>query len=364
MDLDVVRAGLPILDRVAYLNAGTNGPLPRRTFDAMQASLTRDLEQGRSSREYFEGMLARRDDVRAALARVLHAPPEAIALTTSTTEGCNVVLNGLGVGPGDEVVTTDSEHPGLLGGLVASGAELRLVPVRDLPVAEVAVALDAAITERTRLIALSHVSWLTGALLPVEDLAGRGIPLLVDGAQAAGAIPVAAAALGCDFYTVSAQKWLLGPDVTGALYIRPERVEELRMAMPSYGSWEFGDDYTYDPKAGAARFDPGWIAAASAVGLLESLAFAEEAGEERFARAAAMAARLRHMLEASGCELVTESQQATLVTWKAEGDSKEVVERLAGADVVVRDLPGLGWLRASCGFWTNDEDLERLIGAL
>ena len=147
MDLDAVRAGLPVLDRVAYLNAGTNGPLPRRTVEAMQATLARDLEQGRSSQDYFEAMLARRDDVRAALASFLGAPPETIALTTSTTEGCNVALNGLGIGPGDEVVTTDSEHPGLFGGLVASGADLQVVPVRDLPVAELAGALDAAITD-------------------------------------------------------------------------------------------------------------------------------------------------------------------------------------------------------------------------
>ena len=364
MDLDAVRAELPVLERFAYLNAGTNGPLPRRTFEAMEASLARDLEQGRSSQEYFEAMLARREDVRAAFARFLQAPPETIALTNSTTEGCNVVLNGLGIGPGDEVVTTDSEHPGLLGGLVASGADLQVVPVRDLPVAEVAGALDAAITARTKLIALSHVSWLTGAVFPVESLAGRGIPLLVDGAQAAGAIPLAVADLGCDFYTVSAQKWLLGPDVTGALFVRTERVEELRMAMPSYGSWEFGDDYTYDPRAGAARFDPGWIASASGVGLLASLAFAEEAGADRYAHAAEMATHLRHMLDGSGWEVVTEPDQATLVTWKADGDSKEVVARLAEAGVVVRDLPGRGWLRASCGFWTNHDDLERLLGTL
>ena len=364
MDLDAVRAGLPVLDRTAYLNAGTNGPLPRRTVEAMQASLARDLEEGRSSREYFEAMLARREELRAALARFLRAPESTIALTTSTTEGCNVVLNGLRIGEGDEVVTTDSEHPGLFGGLVASGADLRIVPVRDLPVSDVAEALGSAVTERTKLIALSQVSWLTGAHFPVESLAGRGVPLLVDGAQAAGAIPLSVHELGCDFYTVSAQKWLLGPDVTGALYVRPERVEELRMAMPSYGSWEFGDDYTYEPKATAGRFDPGWISAASGNGLLESLVFAEEAGESRFAHAAEMAEHLRHMLEAAGHEVVTESGQATLVTWKTTGDSKEVVERLGAAGVVVRDMPGLGWLRASCGFWTNHDDLERLIGAL
>jgi L-cysteine/cystine lyase len=364
MDLDAIRAGLPVLDRLAYLNAGTNGPLPRRTMEAMTASLARDLEEGRSSGPYFEAMLARRDALRAALARFLHAEPGEIALTNSTTEGCNVVVNGLGIGPDDEVVTTDSEHPGLFGALVASRARVRIVEVRDLPVADIAGALREAITERTKLVALSHVSWLTGAVFPVAEFIGLGPPVLVDGAQAAGAIPVDAHDLGCDFYTVSAQKWLLGPDVTGALFVKPERVEELRMAMPSYAAWDFGDDYTYTPRADAARFDPGWIAAASGDGLLASLAFAEEAGDERYEHAAAMAAHLRHMLDAAGCEVITEPGQATLVTWKADGESKGVVERLADAGVVVRDLPGRGWLRASCGFWTNHDDLERLLGAL
>ena len=364
MDLEAVRAGLPVLDRLAYLNAGTNGPLPSRTVEAMIASLTRDLEEGRSSSAYFEAMLARRDELREALARFLHAPRETIALTASTTEGCNVVLNGLGIGPGDEVVTTDSEHPGLFGGLVASDADLRIVPVRDLPGAEVADALTGAIGKWTRLVALSHVSWLTGAVFPLTELTGRGVPVLVDGAQAAGAIPLAVDALGCDFYTVSAQKWLLGPDVTGALYVRSDRVGELRMAMPSYGSWEFGDNHAYEPRGDASRFDPGWIAAASGIGLLESLAFAEEAGEERFEHASAMAAHLRQMLDVAGYEVVTKAEQATLVTWKADGDSKAVVERLADAGAIVRDLPGLGWLRASCGFWTSHDDLERLLGAL
>lgn len=364
MDLEAVRAELPVLERLAYLNAGTNGPLPRRTIDAMTASLARDLREGRSSKPYFEAMLERREELRRALAAVLHAAPDEVALTTSTTEGCNVVAAGLGIGPGDEVVTTDSEHPGLFGGLVASGAELQVVEVRDLRVGELAEAIGAVVTERTKLIALSHVSWLTGAAFPIAELAAHGVPLLVDGAQAAGAIPVDAHALGCDFYTVSAQKWLLGPDVTGALYVKEGWVERLRMAMPSYGSWDFEEGYTYEPRKTAARFDPGWIPAATGDGLLQSLAFAEEAGEERFEHARLMAARLKVLLAEAGYRVVTELDDTTLVTWKAKGDSAEAVARLADAGVVVRDLPGLGWLRASCGFWTSEDDLQRLVRAL
>jgi L-cysteine/cystine lyase len=204
------------------------------------------------------------------------------------------------------------------------------------------------------------VSWLTGALLPVREPAGRGVPVLVDGAQAAGAIPVDVTELGCDFYTVSAQKWLLGPDATGALFVRPERIGDLRMTFPSYMSWEHG---TYTPREGAARFDTGWIPAGSLAGLHEAIAFAEEIGGERFERAAAAAARCRELLLERE-EVVTEAEQATLVTWRADGDAEAIVRRLAEAGVVVRDMPGLGWLRASCGFWTSDEDLERLAAAL
>jgi L-cysteine/cystine lyase len=363
MELSAIRAEFPVLERYAYLNAGTNGPLPRRTAEVMAQAVERDLREGRSSKAYFESMLDGREQVRAALAKALSVAPGDIALANSTTQACNVVYTGLGLGPGDEVVTTDSEHPGLFGGLAASGAELRVVPVRDLPAREVLGALQAAVSDRTRLIALSQISWLTGAVFPVQELAGRGVPLLVDGAQAAGAIPVDVGALGCDFYTVSAQKWLLGPDVTGGLYVRPNRVEDLRLTFPSYGSWDWEAETEYTPKSGAARFDPGWIPFGSLVGLQESLAFAEGAGHERFEHARRMAKRLRQLLS-ERADVITEADQATLVTWKAESDSREVVLKLAEAGVVIRDIPKLGWLRASCGFWTNDDDLERLLSAL
>ena len=348
-----------MLARFAYLNAGTFGPLPRRSASAMADAVVRDLQLGRSSREFFEGLLALREELRESFRALLGAPAGSIALTASTTEACNVVLGGLGLGPRDEVVTTDSEHPGLFGGLVASGATLRVAAIRDRPAEEALAALEAEFTARTRLVALSHVSWLTGAVLPVGELAGRGVPLLVDGAQAAGAIPVDVAELGCDFYTVSAQKWLLGPDATGCLYVKPERVEELRLAMPSYLSWQHPE---YEPKPDAARFDPGWIPAASLAGLRAALAFAAEVGAERFARARAAAERCRELLT-ERVKVVTEPEQATLVTFRAD-ESEALVARLAEADVVVRDLPGTGWVRASCGWWTSDEDLERLVRLL
>src|SRR4051794_41978312 len=102
MDVEAVRSELPVLERLAYLNAGTNGPLPRRTVEAMRASLAGDLEQGRSSRRYFEAMLERRDPLRAALPGGLEAQPGEAALTTSPAVGRTVALAGCRVGPGGE----------------------------------------------------------------------------------------------------------------------------------------------------------------------------------------------------------------------------------------------------------------------
>jgi L-cysteine/cystine lyase len=326
----------------------------------MQAAERRELEEGRSSRAYFQQVLEEREQLRGEFARLLGTEPEQVALTSSTTEGCNIVLRGLGIGPDDEVVTTDSEHPGLFGGLVVSGATLRIAGIRGLPAGEILPAIQAQITPRTRLIGVSHVSWIDGAVLPLRELAGHGVPVLVDGAQGAGAIPVAVEDLGVDFYTVSAQKWLLGPAATGALYVATRRLQECRVAFPSYFSWKLPD---YELREGAVRYEGSWMPPASVSGLLASFAFAAEAGEERFARAREAAERCRALLVGHGADVVTEPGQATLVSWR-EDEPEAVVDRFAEQGVVVRDLPGAGLVRASCGYWTSEDDLQRLARGL
>jgi L-cysteine/cystine lyase len=324
----------------------------------------RALAEGRARESYFETMLELRDELRRRLRRLLNAPDESIALTSSTTEGCNVAVAALGLSAEDEVVTTDVEHPGLLGALEVAPARVRVAGVRDRPPGEALAALEAEVGPRTRLIALSHVAWTTGAVLPVRELSGQGIPVLVDGAQGAGAIPVDVHELGCDFYTVSAQKWLLGPDGTGCLYVRPDRIDTLRIPSPSYLSWDFEANPTaLVPRAGARRFESGLVSTGALAGLVAALAFADDAGQARFARAAVAAERCRTLVSDRG-EVVTAPGQATLVAWRANGDADETVKRLAERGVLVRHLPGLGWLRASCGFWTSDDDLERLAEAL
>ena len=358
MTFDEARAQFPVLDRIAYLNAGSMGPLARATVEAIVASQEKDLERGRGGRPFIDEMLALRRRVRAGLAATIAVPAENVALTASTTEGCNIVVSGLRLRSEDEVVTTDTEHFGLIGPLHASGARVRVARVRELPPERALETILAEVGPRTRLLALSHVSWQSGNLLPVEELQEEtGLPVLVDGAQSAGAIALDAKRF--DFYTVSGQKWLCGPDSTGALYVRDP--EELDVALPTYFSQDAYDEAgAFTPKAGAARFDGGWIPTASLAGLEAALGTVPHWGAHH---AAEVAARCWTMLS-DRFRVVTAPGQATLVSFVAGGDPAAEASRLLDQGVLVRELPGTGWLRVSCGWWTSDDDLERLLDAL
>jgi len=241
----------------------------------------------------------------------------------------------------------------LLGPLHTSGARVVVVE----PDAERIV---VAVTPRTRLIAISHVLWTTGAVLPVHELrASTGVPILVDGAQSVGAVPVDAS--GLDFYTISGQKWLCGPEGTGALVVAEP--DGLRVGHPSYLSQDgYEQDGRFEPKTGAARFDPNLIPGPHTAGLHAAIRGIPEWAYER---AAEMAERFRMRLRDAGFDVVVPEVCATLVSWRVPSEeSADVVARLAEAGVIVRDLPGRGLVRASVGWWTNDDDLERLVAAL
>jgi L-cysteine/cystine lyase len=351
MTFEEARAQLPVLERLAYLNAGTNGPLARSTVEAVRARAERDLRDGRSGPGYFDAVIAQREEARAGLAAVLGADPAQVALTDSTTRGCQVVLHGLGLGAEDEVVITDQEHFGLMGPAHASGARVVVVAADE-------ESILAAVTPRTRLVATSHVLWTTGRRLEVARLREEsGVPLLVDGAQTAGAVEVTAGV--ADFYTASAQKWLCAPEPTGALFVRdPER---LRVALPSYLSHTgYEPDGSFTPKDGAPRFDAGWIGGPTLAGLVAALATHPD---WRYERAAEAAARCGELLEPL-VDVVTPPGHSTLVSFRPPGDPTELVAALVGRGVIVRELPGRNLVRASCGWWTSDEDLERLAAGV
>ena len=354
------RARFPVLDRLAYLNAGTFGPLARATSDVEADVRHWEAEHGRGGKAYFDAMIERRERVRSLIAGQIHVPADHVALTDSTTSGVQIVVAGLGLGPGDEVVTTDAEHFGLAGPLIASGASLRIARVRDAPAADVFELIRAQITPRTSLLATSAVSWVDGKVFPWRELRdATGIPVLVDGAQGAGAIEENATP--ADYYTVSAQKWLCGPDATGALYVRePDALPARLIAYASAASYDIAAG-VWEPKPGAARFDQTFTPASSLAGLEAALS---DLPAERHARARELTERCRELLLEHGHDVVTEAGQSTLVSFRPPGKPTETVRALYERGIVLRELPNTGLLRVSVGWWNDGSDLERLVEGL
>jgi selenocysteine lyase/cysteine desulfurase len=351
-----LRAEFPVLERLAYLNTGTDGPVPAAAWRAARAALDDQLEGGRWT-PHFEARLSAQAALREGYARVLGCAVQDVALTTSTSEGVGSVLAGMDLGPGDEIVTSDQEHPGVLGPLRAArerGATVRMVAVRDLA---------DAVGPRTRVVACSHVSWVGGEVAP-EALGSLDVPVVLDGAQGAGAVPVDVAALGCAAYAAAGQKWMCGADGTGMLYVSPAFREQLRVVAPAYVSLEDASQGMDSPlRDGARRFDTPSLARESAAFSLAALEVLERFGlDEVHERAAELANSLVERLTAIG-RVVAPRGRTTLVAWE-EADPAATRARLADAGVIVRDLPGRPYLRASVGAWNDEEDLERLVGAL
>jgi selenocysteine lyase/cysteine desulfurase len=349
------RAQFPVFERLHYLNAGTEGPVPAAAVEAVKARLDADATGGRCGRAYIDRVLDQAAHLRAGYARVLGCAPSEVALTGSTTDGVNTVLGGLEWTAGDEVVTSDEEHPGLLAPL----GRLRRrfgVEVRVVPFAELAGAVGAS----TRLVACSHVSWVSGRVADTAALAATGVPVLLDGAQGLGAVPVDVGELGCTFYAGSGQKWLCGPEGSGALYVDGERLDDLLIPWPGYGSLSDAERaLDLLPADGAARLDHGFPVAVRTAHALASLEVFERAGWDWVhRRASTLAELLATRLSERGLE-VWPRGNSTLVSWEAP-DAPAEVERLAGEGVVVRSIPSHGLVRASVGAWCTEDEVELL----
>jgi L-cysteine/cystine lyase len=264
----------------------------------------------------------------------------------------NAALLALDRGPGDDVLTSDEEHPGVLAPLAAL-RERRGVQARMVPFGELA----AEVRPETKLVACSHVSWRTGAVVDAAALAATDALVLLDGAQGLGAVPTTVAELGCDFYAASGQKWLCGPNGIGYLYARGDLATTLPPPWPNYGVLEDSArpfDLPLHPDA--RRFSIGFPAPHQVEWAIAALDVLEEAGLDAVhARARELAAVLAERVDAP----TAPRGDSTLVSWE-DPDPEQAVARLRGEGFVVRHLPGTPYVRASVGAWNSEDEVERL----
>jgi isopenicillin-N epimerase len=351
-----------------FLNHGSFGACPRRVFEEYQR-LQLELE-----RQPVE-LLARRydglmDAARARLAGYLGAPADDLVFVPNATTGMNVVARSLPLGPGDEVLATDHEYGAvdlLWQHLCArTGATLVRRPVTTGP--GFVEDLWSGVTERTRLVSISHITSATALRFPVEDVCRRaresGILSLVDGAHAPGQVELDLAALEPDFYAGNCHKWLCAPKGSGFLFVRPEH--QAAMVPPVVGWGE--EDGSFEARFGwQGTRDPAAFLAVPA-----AIDFQAEHGwdvERRRCRALAAEARLR-LAELTGIEPIAPDERwlgQMVATRLPDCDAKALKGRLYDEhriEVPVDGRRGQPILRASFQAYNAASDLDALLAAL
>jgi selenocysteine lyase/cysteine desulfurase len=356
-----------------YLNAAGLGPSPLPVIDAVDRSW-RELEL------QCETGHSRRDGPRQKLCALMNCAEHELALTRNATEGMNLAARGIELDHGAQVLMTTHEHPG--------GAMPWFAAAQDHDISietftpgltgeETMARFSAALTSRTRVVMVSHVTCTLGAVLPVKEIVdlcrNRGIVSVIDGAQAPGQVSVDLHDLGCDFYVASGHKFLLGPKGTGFLFVREEMLDRWR---PSYvGAYS---DALFDLTAG--RFERRREAPASeygtrntplVLGLGAAIDFLTTIGLERVAdRSSSLARRLRgHLDRITDIELLTPSDpqaSAAILTFRLPGSVGDPWDwcNLLRQEFGIRLRPvgeaGLMAVRAATHVFNDESDVDSL----
>ncbi|HEU5422368.1 MAG TPA: aminotransferase class V-fold PLP-dependent enzyme [Nitrolancea sp.] len=382
--IEAIRDMLPAVSDTVYLNTGTCGPLPKVAYQAMVEELGHDLGKARIDASHFPHLGELRMAVRQAVAAAIGADPGEIAVTNSTTDGMYVAIVGYRWQRGDELILSNIEHPG---GLVPSFLARRRNGLRtrvaDIGLGgggtdKVVSAFERLITPRTRMIVISHVSYTTGAVLPVKEIVemahSHDVLVVVDGAQGYGALSLDMHALGVDFYACPGQKWMCGPDGTGALYARASSVGEVEQTFVSGGTIRESLDYyggSVAPALGAARFDTAGRSTVQMTGQVTATRWVTEDVGLDWAtkRIAELAGTTYAALEKlNGISMVTPREAlGGLIAFNLEGISgEELSHRLADEHNVTirhvtRYINNPPAARVSVGFYNDESDIQRLI---
>jgi len=318
-------------------------------------------------------------ELREALAAYLHTKKDELALVRNATEANNVVCNGLDLKPGDEVLLTDQEHPGghCCWDQKAQrfGVKLNSVTLPKPPASreQIVELFSKALTPKTRIVCFSHITTVTGVILPAKEICAlarqRGVLSHVDGAHAIGQIPLDLHDLGCDFYGTSPHKWLMAPKGTGVLYIREDRLKDLWVNIAT-ANWN-----NYDMKA--YRFS--WFGTSNLsvmVGLKAALDFHQQLGSDRiYTRMHQLAKQVRdrvarypqlHIVNASSDEfyqgLVSFEPVPPVAPGATTGGLKRIADECAARNIRIAGGPER--IRIATHIFTQPSELHAFFDAL
>jgi len=375
----MIRAELPAVATRAYLNAGTNGPLPRRTAEAITDAATSELTEGRIGRVAYARASQAETATQGMMAALLGCDPSEVALTHNTSEGMNMAVRGLNWQAGDEVITATTEHPGGLFPVYLIhqryGVRIRMtgIGLSQLdPVAE----LRKVLTSRTKAVVLSHVSWATGMVLPMREICDLahtvGAVVICDAAQSCGMVPSRVYDLGVDAYACSGQKWLCGPDGTGALFVRRDRLPDIRQTFIGYRGVIAGmSDYegNFVPRQDTGRYQVATLYPPSVAGLGTSLHWlATDIGWDWiYARIHALGQYCYEALASlPGVTLYSPRQtMAGLVHFTVNGITPpDLTATLEDRQISIRYTPNPHVNRVSTGFYNTEAEIDHMVSVI
>jgi len=363
-----VRSQFLLRPGLVHMNSATIGATPRPVVSAFTDFLWQ-VESNPQEEVFGAAGEQRMEDVRARAAAFLGADLDEVALTRNTTEGMNHVAQGLVLQPGDQILSTDHEHPG---GSVCwewlaerTGAEIVRIemPGTAASAAQIVDLVEQHLTPRTRVCSFSHVSTITGLVMPMAAIAEvtrpRGILLACDGAQAPGMLDVDVHALGVDTYASSSHKWMLAPKGSGLLYIRKEAQKRVKPLTFRSGLHVYS-------ASGGTRSVAGILAHGVAMDFHDTI------GRDKVeARCRALRRTLREALaDADGVKILTPEDEELcggILTISLErGDAGKVRAALADDyDVVLkRGSAQYNAIRISTHIFNDESDIERAVDAL
>jgi selenocysteine lyase/cysteine desulfurase len=373
MDLSAMRKLFPVTQRFAYLNHASAAALPQPVVEAMTRYLT---ERGMLGSEALIDWDADSERVRKVAAHFIGAHRDEVVFTSSISHGLNIVAAGLDWEAGDNLICAETEFVANVypwTNLRRRGVEVRFAPARDnrILVEDVASLMD----HRTRLVAISFVEFSTGYRNDLKALASlcheRGAFLCVDGIQGLGALRFSVTETPVDFLAAHAAKWMLGPIGAAFLYVRRDRLPRLDPVMTGWRSVVHRNDYfCYDSplREGGERFEAGSLNAVGLVGMEAAMEMLLSVGLANIeARILDLNDYLVAGLQAHGCTITTpiahRSERSGIICFRhPELEPATLAERLRAAEVLV-SLRG-DVIRVSPHFFSNEEDLDRLLDVL
>ncbi|HEU4605566.1 MAG TPA: aminotransferase class V-fold PLP-dependent enzyme [Nitrososphaera sp.] len=366
-----IRRDFAVTKKTIYMNNGAVAPTPLSTIKAVTDFMLKCAEAGPDAPQTSDYVVSLLDELRTRVAHLINCERDEVVLVQSTTEGLNMVANGIGWQKGDAIVARGGRHEHYANYLPwVSLSQRKGVQLRELAVDESGY-FDMGELEKSmkgaRMVTMSHALYNTGAIMPLEE-AGRiarenNALFCVDAAQSAGTIPIDVKKIGCHFMAFPGFKWLCGPTGIGALYCSREASEMLSPPAIGIESAALSDQNVIAYYDMPTRFQAGFRNFPGAAGLEASLRYILRVGLEQVRkRNMKVANALRYEIgKMPGVKMYgpdDEDRRTSIVTFTTPADSSAIVKKLEQNGIIfaARDIGGKKAARASPHFFNSEEE--------